>query len=147
MAESAAPASPMEAGENNFATAPGSTVPVEQKKVLSEATIETLKRKLHDAKREKNDDQTKEAPVEPKEKRSKLVEKEIQISSDSDDSSPTMSVSSCSEKEEPFAEPPKAIEVFNGLGVLGAELKNRASQWSALTLRDARTNPSAKRCG
>ena len=68
MAESAAPASPMEAGENNFATAPGSTVPVEQKKVLSEATIETLKRKLHDAKREKNDDQTKEAPVEQKEK-------------------------------------------------------------------------------
>lgn len=65
-------------------------------------------------------------------KRNKEVEPtRVHMNSDSEGSSPTRSptrsprsISPCTDAEE-NAEPPVAIEVFNGLGMLGAELKKQ----------------------
>ena len=144
MAVSAPTASSMEAGNifasGSAAAAPGDTAPVERPKILTVATRNSLKRKLQEVQEKKKRDEQK----------SKSAKKEnepvipLDISSDSEDSSDTRSITPSPAKEEPYKDPPKAVEVFNGLGVLGSELKKQGFAVIGIDFKGCKDKPLVK---
>jgi len=118
-------ASSMEAGTENVVEVPSDTAQVEPFLVLSEATKASLKRKLDEEKEKLRQEKQQIEELEKPLKKQRMADVVLDVSSDTEDSSDTRSVLPSPLTGENCEEPPVAIEVFNCLGVLGAELKKQ----------------------